>query len=74
MQGAPVCFNCDEAVSAADAVFEAPCGHDEHPSAVWHGLCLMEWRENHEAAMRIMQTFMADMEEFMGGLSPEEDQ
>jgi hypothetical protein len=26
-------------------VFEAPCGHDKCCSAVFHGICLFDWRE-----------------------------
>lgn len=46
MQDRPICFDCDQAITAnADMVFEAPCGHDGCASAVFHGLCLMTWRE-----------------------------
>lgn len=52
MQRLPVCFTCDNPVEY-DPLFEAPCGHDQHPSAVFHPLCLMEWREMvAEARMR----------------------
>lgn len=44
MQDRPVCLRCDKRIDH-DPVFEAPCGHDRCPSAVFHGLCLMEWRE-----------------------------
>lgn len=48
----PVCFWCawnerpmsDRLVAAVDAVFESLCGHDGCPSAVFHGICLMEFR------------------------------
>lgn len=52
LQTAPRCFDCIEEVSASDAVFEAPCGHDDCPSAVFHGLCLMTWRENREVVFK----------------------
>jgi hypothetical protein len=50
----PVCFWCawnerplsERLVAASDAVFEALCGHDGCPSAVFHGICLMEFRED----------------------------
>jgi hypothetical protein len=44
MQDRPVCFGCDEVIEHSP-VFEAPCGHDDCCSGVWHGVCLMEWRE-----------------------------
>jgi hypothetical protein len=48
----PVCFWCarqdrpmpERTVHPADAVFESLCGHDQCPSMVFHGLCLMEFR------------------------------
>lgn len=53
MQSRPVCLKCAEVVN--DPVFEAPCGHAECPSAVFHGICLMEWREYREEFVRRMQ-------------------
>jgi hypothetical protein len=52
IQEHPVCFgpDCRLPVQAADAVYAPPCGHLEHPSAVWHGLCLMEYQESLERA------------------------
>lgn len=47
MQALAVCYECHEPVD--DPLFEAPCGHDGCPSAVFHGLCLMAWRERREA-------------------------
>lgn len=47
MQDRPVCFLCDRVIEY-DPVYEAPCGHEEHSSAVWHGLCLMEFREKRD--------------------------
>jgi hypothetical protein len=46
MQDRPVCFRCKDVIEHS-TVFEAPCGadHDRCPSAAFHGLCLMEWRE-----------------------------
>lgn len=44
VQEIPICFHCDTPVET-DPVFEAPCGHMEHSSAVFHPLCLMEFRE-----------------------------
>ena len=73
MQEVPICFNCGEGVSVADSVFEAPCGHDEHPTAIWHGLCLMDWRDNREVMAKRMRVIIVDMEEVMGLLEEDED-
>lgn len=49
VQDRPVCFHCDTVVETG-AVFAPPyCDHLECSSAVFHGLCLMEWREHLEA-------------------------
>jgi hypothetical protein len=47
IQSRPICFGCDERIEH-DPLFEAPCGHDGCSSAVFHGLCLMEWRERRQ--------------------------
>lgn len=44
MQETPICFDCRTPVHNM-MVYEAPCGHMECPSVVWHGACLMGWRE-----------------------------
>lgn len=49
MQDRPVCFKCKERIDH-DPVYEAPCGHDTCSSACFHGLCLMEYREQRESA------------------------
>lgn len=49
MQDRPICFGCKERIEA-EAVYEAPCGHDTCSSACFHGLCLMEFRERRESA------------------------
>jgi hypothetical protein len=38
-------MRCDNIIEHSP-VFEAPCGHDDCPSAVFHGICLMEWRDH----------------------------
>lgn len=64
MQDRPVCFKCDKAIETnAEMVFEAPCGHDHHSSAVFHGLCLMDWREHRN---HFMERLRAHMEEMLG--------
>lgn len=51
MQERPRCMKC-QTIIEWDMVFEAPCGHDECVSAVFHPICLMEWREHREKIMR----------------------
>lgn len=60
LQDVPVCFyfRCFEPVDR-DLVFEAPCGHEDCPSAVFHPLCLMHWREHRENMEREIQQFIA---------------
>lgn len=46
MQDRPICFQCGNPVETnAEMVFESPCGHDQCASAVFHGICLFDWRE-----------------------------
>jgi hypothetical protein len=53
MQNLARCFKCTEQIDY-DPVFEAPCGHDGCRSAVFHGICLMEWREHREELRKKM--------------------
>lgn len=46
MQDRPMCWVCPHPVD--DPVFEAPCGHDGCSSVVFHGICLMRWRETRD--------------------------
>lgn len=63
MQDRPVCFRCDEEIKTnGEIVFEAPCGHDKCSSAVFHGLCLMDWREHRE---HFIQNLRRRMEQLM---------
>ena len=48
MQDRPICFKCRVRIDR-DPIYEAPCGHDDCASAVFHGLCLMEFREMRES-------------------------
>lgn len=48
VQDVPVCFDCTDPVQTIP-VYEAPCGHDTCASVVFHGLCLMHWRERRQA-------------------------
>ena len=57
MRPHPICFNCEEEVDH-DPIYEAVCGHESCPSAVFHPLCLMEWREHREKAMRVIKEFI----------------
>ena len=58
----PICWKCAHRVEH-DPVFAAPCDHDECPSAVFHGLCLMEWREERDRAMEAARDFFKMMQE-----------
>lgn len=59
LQEQPVCFfpPCGDKVDH-DPVFEAPCGHQDHPSAVFHPMCLMAWREFKEDMEREIKRFI----------------
>lgn len=62
MQDRPVCFKCDKKIETnAEMVFEAPCGHDHHSSAVFHGICLMDWREHRHHFMERLRKHLEDM-------------
>lgn len=59
MQDYPICYRCQRRVDY-DPVFEAICGHDECPSAVFHGLCLMEWRDHRDDRIRQFRKWMTE--------------
>jgi hypothetical protein len=63
LQRHPVCFfpPCGEAIDH-DPVYESPCGHEDHPSAVFHPICLMGWREYKEDMEREIKRFVSDHE------------
>ena len=44
LQERAVCLECHDQIEHSP-VFAAPCGHEGCPSAVFHGICLMEYRE-----------------------------
>lgn len=47
----PLCFDCVKPVEY-DPIYAAPCDHQDCPSAVFHPLCLMRWRERRDEAFR----------------------
>lgn len=51
MQDLPICFKCHTRIENSP-IYEAPCGHDTCSSAVFHGLCLMEYRDQRESGER----------------------
>jgi hypothetical protein len=55
----PRCWLCVEIVEH-DPIFAAPCDHDRCPSVVFHGLCLMEWREWREKRVKILEKWVAE--------------
>lgn len=45
IQYQPICFGCEKPVEY-DPVYAPPwCDMSDHPSAVFHGICLMEHRD-----------------------------
>ena len=73
MQDRPVCFQCDREIETnAEMIFEAPCGHDNCSSAVFHPLCLFDWRDRRAQIVEYMaQMRRRWMEEH--GMTPEEE-
>jgi hypothetical protein len=60
MQDRPVCFSCEEPIKTnAEMVFESLCGCDHHPSAVFHGICLFDWRDTRRSIEEQMQKMRA---------------
>lgn len=62
MQTRAVCFFCYDAIDHSP-VFESPCGHDSCASAVFHGLCLMDWRDRREEAIKMFQRWLMEHQE-----------
>jgi hypothetical protein len=60
MQDRPVCFSCIEEIETnAEMVFESPCGCDEHSSAVFHAICLFDWRDRRKAIEERFRAWIA---------------
>lgn len=60
MQDRPVCFSCHEKVETnAEMVFESLCGCDDHPSAVFHAICLFDWRDTRRSIQERINEFRA---------------
>ena len=72
MRRYPLCWNCLEDVQS-DPIYEAVCGHDDCPSNVFHPLCLMEWREKREEAIRQVMKFVSEHPMFREGPRPEDN-
>lgn len=62
VQTLPRCAGCSEPVEI-DPVYAAPCDHEHHPSMVWHGLCLMDWREHRDRMKAAFQRWAARHDE-----------
>jgi hypothetical protein len=57
----PICYQCDSPIEEnAEILFAAPCDHDRCPSAVWHGLCLMQWREHREVLLERRRQWLSE--------------
>lgn len=64
MRRYPLCWGCTKEVDT-DPIYESLCGHDDTcPTSVWHGLCLMRWREEREEAFRKVREFIASHPSF----------
>lgn len=62
IQSVPRCFLCSERIEH-DPVFAPPtCDHEEHSSAVFHGICLMEWRERRDAILKVLHERLGNAE------------
>lgn len=59
IQKQPICYQCSEPVEH-DPVFAPPlCDHLDCSSAVFHGICLMEFREWREQRLAELREAMA---------------
>lgn len=63
LQDLPICFDCTERIDHSP-VFEALCSHPTCPSAVFHGVCLMRWREKREEAERMVKQWFTKHTEY----------
>lgn len=73
MQDRPICFQCSKSVETnAELIFEAPCGHGHCASAVFHPLCLFDWRDRRVQIQEYVEQMRKRwLEEH--GMTPEED-
>lgn len=57
IQHKAICFDCDAAVDdPLQSVFAPPwCDHPDCASAVFHGVCLMRWRERRQELRVLME-------------------
>lgn len=73
----PRCFECGAMVSSADLVFAPLCGstaeHDECGSAVWHPLCLMEYRESLVELRAQHEQMQTELVRFFRGVFGDDD-
>lgn len=66
MQDHPICFQCDRPIrDNPDIVFESPCGHDKCSSAVFHTVCLFDWREKRLRMMKEMEHDAREMSQMI---------
>lgn len=64
MQDRPICYHCDEPIKTnSEMVFEAPCGCDEHSSAVFHAICLFDWRDRRRSIAERFRKMVASHED-----------
>lgn len=58
MRDYPICWDCREPVES-NPIYESICGHDECPSCVFHGLCLMRWREKRDEVIKEVRKWLS---------------
>lgn len=70
----PNCFYCKKVVEY-DPIYSPPlCDHEDCASAVFHPLCLMEWREKREYVMgRVRESLQAFQRHLEGECNCGED-
>ena len=65
MRDKPICFSCEQEIDE-DPVFDSACGHKDCLSVVFHPVCLMDWRESREIAMKMMENLVDMIEAMLG--------
>lgn len=70
----PICFDCNERIERLDeAIFASPW-YDEDPqapTACFHGLCLMRWRERRDELIARIKDFQERLELHFRGECPD---
>lgn len=72
MRRYPLCPECEQEVDT-DPVYESFCGHDDCLTLVWHGICLMTWREKRDEAFKYINQIIDSIQEHPMFRPPEEN-